>query len=191
MTGAKYLGPFVSSYAVQQAVDEAVKVFMLPTCNRTFSYGGSRERPCLNYYIKQCCAPCSGRLKEADYNERLNQAIDFLTKGSAKTLSLLQQQMEEAAENLEFEKAARLQGPHHATHKMSDKQKVVMSRVEEQDVVALAQGPAAPASRCSALRAAASTTGSISFWTASTSPRRPGRNSCAGITPCGTRCPPR
>ena len=139
--GAKYLGPFVSSYAVQQAVDEAVKVFMLPTCNRTSSYGGSRERPCLNYYIKQCCAPCSGRLKEADYNERLNQAIDFLTKGSAKTLSLLQQQMEEAAENLEFEKAARLRDRINAIHKMSDKQKVVMSRVEEQDVVALAQGP--------------------------------------------------
>ncbi len=139
--GARYLGPFVSSYAVQQSVDEAVKVFRLPTCSRTFAYGSSKERPCLNYYIKQCCAPCTGKLKEEDYNERLSQAIEFLTEGSAKTLRLLEERMAEAAENLEFEKAARLRDRIQAIHKMSDRQKVVMSRVEEQDVIALAQGP--------------------------------------------------
>ena len=139
--GARYLGPFVSSYAVQQSVDEAVKVFLLPTCNRTFAYGECRERPCLNYYIKQCCAPCTGRMTEEEYNERLDAAIEFLTVGSAKTLKLLTARMEEAAENLEFEKAARLRDRIHAIQSMSNKQKVVMSRVEEQDVVALAQGP--------------------------------------------------
>ena len=139
--GARYLGPFVSSDAVQQAVDEAVKVFMLPTCNRPLAYGARRERPCLNYYIKQCCAPCTGKITEEEYGERLSQALEFLTQGSARTAKLLEEQMEQAAENLEFEKAARLRDRLQAIRRLSGKQKVVMSRVEEQDVVALAQGP--------------------------------------------------
>lgn len=138
--GARYLGPYVSSYTVKQAVDEANKIFLLPTCNRTFAYGVCKERPCLNHYIEQCCAPCTGRLKEADYNERVEQAVEFLTQGSAKTLALLTARMEQAAENLEFEQAARLRDRIAAIRKMTDKQKVVMSRIEEQDVVALAQG---------------------------------------------------
>lgn len=138
--GARYLGPYVSSYTVREAVDEACKVFQLPTCNKTFSYGGSRERPCLNHYIEQCCAPCTGKVKEKDYNERLNQAVEFLTQGSTKMVATLQQRMEEAAENLEFEKAARLRDRITAIKKIAQKQKVVMSRVEEQDVIALAQG---------------------------------------------------
>lgn len=139
--GARYIGPFVSSEAVQQSVDEAVKIFMLPTCNRALAYGECRERPCLNHYIQQCCAPCTGKIPEKEYSERLQQALDFLTQGSVKTLKQLEQQMQEAAEKLEFEKAARLRDRIHAIRRMSDKQKVVMSRVEEQDVLALAQGP--------------------------------------------------
>ena len=138
--GARYLGPYVSSYAVKQAVDEACKVFQLPTCNRQFAYGNSRERPCLNHYIEQCCAPCSGHIKEANYNEQLSQAVEFLTQGSAKMLATLTERMEQAAENLEFEKAARMRDRITAIKRMGDKQKVVMSRIEEQDVIAVAQG---------------------------------------------------
>lgn len=139
---ARYIGPYISSYAVREAVDEACKVFALPTCSRTFRRGGQTrtERPCLNHYIGQCCAPCSGRISEADYEERLSSAIEFLTKGSAKMLSLLHERMEEAAANLEFEKAARLRDRIAAIKRIGGKQKVVMSRVEEQDVIALAQG---------------------------------------------------
>lgn len=137
--GSRYLGPYVSTYTVKEAVDEANKVFQLPTCNRTFTYRGKGERPCLNHYIKQCCAPCTGKVKEEDYNERLNQAVEFLTQGSAKMLETLRQNMEEAAENLEFEKAARLRDRITAIKRIGQKQKVVMSRVEEQDVIAVAQ----------------------------------------------------
>lgn len=137
--GARYMGPFVSSFTVQEAVDEACRVFQLPTCNRTF-VKGKRERPCLNHYIQQCCAPCTGRVKESDYNERLNQALEFLTQGSEQMLKTLRARMEEAAENLEFEKAARLRDRIHAIERLGQKQKVVMSRVQEQDVIALAQG---------------------------------------------------
>ena len=138
--GAKYMGPYVSGFTVKEAVDEANRVFQLPTCNRSFEKG-KRERPCLNHYIQQCCAPCTGRVKEADYNERLNQALEFLTQGSEQMLKTLQARMEEAAEALEFEKAARLRDRIHAIERLSLRQKVVLSRVEEQDVIALAQGP--------------------------------------------------
>lgn len=139
--GAQYIGPFMSSYAIKQAVDEANKIFMLPTCSRTLAYGKrSGERPCLNHHIGQCCAPCTGKLSEKEYAERVEEAIEFLTQGSARTMATLQQRMEDAAERLEFEQAARLRDRINAIKKMSDRQKVVFSRVEEQDIIALARG---------------------------------------------------
>ncbi len=139
--GAQYIGPFMSSYAIKQAVDEANKIFMLPTCARTLAYGKrSGDRPCLNHHIGQCCAPCTGKVSEQEYAERVEEAIEFLTQGSARTMATLQQRMEEAAERLEFEQAARLRDRINAIKKMSDKQKVVFSRVEQQDVIALARG---------------------------------------------------
>ena len=139
--GAQYIGPFMSSYAIKQAVDEANKIFMLPTCARTLTYGKrSGDRPCLNHHIGQCCAPCTGKVSEQEYAERVEEAIEFLTQGSARTMATLQQRMEEAAERLEFEQAARLRDRISAIKKMSDKQKVVFSRIEQQDVIALARG---------------------------------------------------
>ena len=138
--GARYMGPYVSSFTVQEAVDEACRVFQLPTCSRVFAKG-KRERPCLNYYIQQCCAPCTGKIRESDYNERLNQALEFLSQGSEQMVKTLTARMEEAAENLEFEKAARLRDRIQAIERLGQKQKVVMSRIPEQDVIALAQGP--------------------------------------------------
>lgn len=140
--GARYIGPYVSSMTVQEAVDEANRVFQLSTCNKPLSYGKNRERPCLNHYIGLCCAPCTGKVREKDYMERVDQALEFLVQGSGKMLELLQERMEQAAENLEFEKAARLRDRIHAIQKLGQKQKVVMSRIQEQDVIALAQGPA-------------------------------------------------
>ena len=139
--GARYLGPYLSTYVVRETVDEANRVFQLSTCSRPLSYGKSRERPCLNHYIGQCCAPCTGRVREEDYAERVNQAVELLTQGSSKMVALLTERMEEAAENLEFEKAARYRDRVNAIRKIGQKQKVVMSRIEEQDVIAAAQGP--------------------------------------------------
>ncbi len=139
--GARYIGPFMSSYAVKQAVDEANKIFMLSTCSRALCHGKKGgERPCLNHHIRQCCAPCTGRVDPAQYQERVDQAVEFLTQGSTHTMATLQKRMEEAAERLDFEQAARLRDRISAIRKMSDKQKVVLSRVEEQDIIALARG---------------------------------------------------
>ena len=139
--GARYIGPYMSSYAIKQAVDEANKIYSLPTCSRALAYGKrGGERPCLNHHIGQCCAPCTGKVNPEAYQERVNEAVEFLTQGSARTMATLQQRMEEAAERLDFEQAARLRDRINAIKRMGEKQKVVLSRIPEQDVIALAQG---------------------------------------------------
>ncbi len=134
--GAAYIGPYKSSFYVKSAVEEANKIFMLPTCNRQFPRDFRKGRPCLNYHIKQCMAPCTGRVKLADYQESLNQALDFLKGGSSNSIRQLTAQMEEAAENLEFERAARIRDKIAAVKKMGDKQKVVANKVLDEDVIA-------------------------------------------------------
>lgn len=138
--GARYIGPYMSSFDLRQAIKETSAIFKLATCTHRLQYGKETVRPCLNAHIGLCCAPCTGKIREQAYAERVEDAIEFLTKGSAKTMAILTERMQEAAENLEFEKAARLRDRIAAIKRLSDKQKVVMSHVEEQDVIALATG---------------------------------------------------
>ena len=133
---AEYIGPYKSSYYVKSAVEQANKIFKLPTCNRRFPQDFRKGRPCLNFHIKQCMAPCTGRVKLADYKESLSQALDFLKGGSSNSIKLLTQQMEEAAENLEFERAASIRDKINAVKKMGEKQKVVVSKVLDEDIIA-------------------------------------------------------
>ena len=134
--GATYIGPYKSSFYVKTAVEEANKIFMLPTCNRKFPQDFRKARPCLNYHIKQCMAPCTGRVKVEEYRESMQQALDFLKGGSSNSVKQLTAQMEEAAENLEFERAARIRDKIAAVKKMGDKQKVVANKVLDEDVIA-------------------------------------------------------
>lgn len=134
--GATYIGPYKSSFYVKSAVEEANKIFMLPTCSRVFPRDFRKGRPCLNYHIKQCMAPCTGRVKLSDYQESLDQALDFLKGGSGNSIKQLTAQMEEAAENLEFERAARIRDKIAAVKRMGDKQKVVANKVLDEDVIA-------------------------------------------------------
>lgn len=141
--GARYIGPYMSSFGIKQAIDEANKVFGLPTCHRQFAYGRKplrTERPCLNHYIGQCCAPCTGRVTEADYAERVENALELILEGSAKIQETLRERMEKAAAELQFEKAADLRDRLRAVERMGERQKVVMSRVPEQDVLGHARG---------------------------------------------------
>lgn len=146
--GARYIGPFLSFWAVREAVDEARKIFLLPSCNRRFPQDLGKGRPCLNYFIKQCCAPCRGKVKEAEYAESVAEAVDFLTGGSAASVKQLTRKMEQAAENLEFETAAHLRDRLAAIRRITEKQKVVSAKVEEQDVIALAQSGLEGAAAC-------------------------------------------
>ena len=95
---------------------------------------------CLNYYIKQCCAPCRGHVKEREYRESVQEAVEFLRGGSNASVKLLTEKMNEAAEALEFERAAKIRDRLSAIKKVAEKQKVVSFKVQEQDVIALAQG---------------------------------------------------
>jgi len=138
--GANYIGPYVSSWATKESVDEALKIFRLPNCTRKFPQDIGKARPCLNYYIKQCCAPCRGKMSEAEYNEYVDEAIEFLRGGSGDCIREMTNKMNTAAESLDFERAARIRDRIAAIRRMGDRQKVVAARVPEQDIIALAQG---------------------------------------------------
>lgn len=133
---ATYIGPYKSSYYVKNAVDEAIKIFKLPSCNRRFPEDFGKGRPCLNYHIKQCFAPCTGKMSLKEYNEYVDAALEFLKGGSSASIADMTKEMNLAAENLEFERAAKIRDRISAVKKMNDKQKVVNISVEEQDVIA-------------------------------------------------------
>ena len=135
--GARYIGPYLSSFAIKQAIDEVNKLFELSTCRKPLAHRRACERPCLNHYIGQCCAPCTGKVTPEDYAERVEQAITFLTQGRQKLAALLRERMELAAEKLDFETAARLRDRLRAVEKLNASQKVVQSRVPHQDIMAL------------------------------------------------------
>ena len=133
-----YLGPYKNSFYVKDSVTQAQKIFRLPTCNRKFPQDFRKGRPCLNYHIKQCCAPCTGKVKLAQYNEYVDEALEFLKGGDTKTIKLLTEKMNIAAENLDFERAAKIRDQINSIKKMRDKQKVVNINVDDQDVIAYA-----------------------------------------------------
>ena len=134
---AEYLGPYTAGYSVTKAVEQAKKIYKLPTCNKTFPRDIGKERPCLNYHLGICCAPCSGKISLGEYLKNVDGAIEFLKFGSKQTIRNLTEQMENAAENLEFEKAAKIRDTIRSIEKVGNDQKVVSSTYKVQDVFAL------------------------------------------------------
>lgn len=135
--GAEYIGPYTGSYGITNAVDSAKKIFRLPQCGKIFPRDYKKSRPCLNFYIGQCAAPCAGKTTEQEHSQAIEQAIEFIVNGSGKVVEELTARMNEASENLEFEKAAKLRDKINAIKKVTEKQKVVAASVEEQDVFAV------------------------------------------------------
>ncbi len=139
-TSAEYLGPYMGNYSVTNVVEQASEIFLLPTCNKTFPKNINRNsRPCLSYFIRKCSAPCAGKISQKDYESNLAGAVDFIKGGSAETVKKLQSEMEEAAENLEFEKAAKLRDKIKAINRVAARQKVVVEGSINEDVFAIAQ----------------------------------------------------
>lgn len=136
---AKYMGPYTGNFSVTNAVDEAKEIFKLPTCSKSFPRDIGKSRPCLNFFISRCCAPCARKISEKDYEENLSQAIEFIKGGSKKTLANLNEKMLSASENLEFEKAAALRDKIKAIEKITSRQKVVCQNDKNQDIFAVAQ----------------------------------------------------
>ncbi len=133
---AEYIGPYYSSAVVKDTVATVRKVFKLPDCNRSFD---KYSKPCLNYHIGLCDAPCRANISAEQYNETVASAISFIKHGGEDMIALLNQKMTAAAERLDFEYAARLRDRINAIKKLGDTQKVVMCTHKNQDVICSAQ----------------------------------------------------
>lgn len=136
---ADYIGPFTSSYSVTQAVEQAKKIYRLPNCSKQFPRDIGKERPCLNHHIGICCAPCSGNVSQAQYKESFERAVSYLRGGGSESVSALTQEMNQASENLDFERAAILRDRIKAIRRITEKQKVVAGSIAHQDVIAAAE----------------------------------------------------
>ncbi len=135
---ADYIGPFTSGFTVKQAVEEANTIFMLPTCKKKFPRDFNKERPCLNRHIKRCMGVCEGNISSEEYKKIIAEAIDYLESGSKTTVAELTAQMEQAAEDLDFEKAARLRDRIAAITRLTAQQKILDYK-QEYDIVGAAQ----------------------------------------------------
>lgn len=138
--GATYIGPYTSGFSVKTAVEETLKIFKLPRCSKQFPRDYNKSRPCLNGFMDLCCAPCAGRISQAEYKKNVDDAVAFLKGGSVKAVKEMQKRMEDCAENLQFEEAAKLRDRIRAIQNIEEKQKVVKISAKEEDVFALAFG---------------------------------------------------
>lgn len=135
---SRYFGPYTSAAAVKDTIDLINKLYQLRTCNRNLPKECGSDRACLNYHIKQCAAPCQGNITQEQYQEQIRKALDFLNGSYQDTLKELEQKMQEAAEKLEFEEAARYRDLHNSVKQIASKQKITDSDGEDKDVIALA-----------------------------------------------------
>ncbi|MBD5116535.1 MAG: excinuclease ABC subunit UvrC [Ruminococcaceae bacterium] len=135
---AEYIGPYTSGYTVKQAVEEANRLFMLPTCTRKFPRDFGKERPCLNFHIGRCMGVCKGKISPEEYKKSVNQAISYIKNGSKQSIERLTKEMEEYAEKLEFEKAAKLRDRIAAIQKAELTQHIYSSKTTDYDIVAAA-----------------------------------------------------
>ena len=135
---ADYIGPFTSSYSVKQSVDEANKIFKLPQCTKSFPRDFGKGRPCLNFHIARCMGVCSGKVSQAEYDEAVRDALDFLNGDITKTIARLREKMDECATRLDFENAVKYRDRIRAIENMQSRQKVVTDSGESKDVFAVA-----------------------------------------------------
>ena len=134
--GARYFGPFASASSVRKTMDLLNKLFPYRSCTKTIT--GTDERPCLEYYINRCVAPCIGAVDREEYQEVVRQVILFLEGNTEEVLHTLRRRMAEVSEALKFERAAALRDQVRAIESVFESQKVVSTRNEDLDVLALA-----------------------------------------------------
>jgi excinuclease ABC, C subunit len=135
---AKYFGPYSGSFAVRETIDIIKRIFPIRTCTRAIG-GSARERPCLNYYIGRCLAPCQGDINREDYRGMMRDICLFLSGNQEELIKDLMEKMNNAAENMEYERAADYRDKINAIKQIQEKQKVISSAMEDEDVIAFAQ----------------------------------------------------
>lgn len=136
---SKYYGPYTSAAAVKDTIELLNKLFQLRTCNRSLPKEIGNDRPCLNYHIKQCLAPCQGYIGREDYRKQVSLALEFLNGNYNMILKDLEEKMKTAAESLDFEEAAKHRDLFNSVKQVSQKQKITDSVGEDKDIIALYQ----------------------------------------------------
>ena len=135
---ARYFGPYTSSQAVRHTIDLIHKLYHLRSCNRSLPRDIGKERPCLNYHIKQCDAPCQGYISREEYGKAVNEVLRFLNGNYDTVLGELEEKMNAASEALEFERAIEYRELISSVKKVAQKQKITDSSGEDRDVLAVA-----------------------------------------------------
>lgn len=136
---SKYFGPYSSAAAVKDTIELLNKLYMLRTCNRSLPREIGSDRPCLNYHIGQCTAPCQGYVSQEEYAEQIAEAMEFLNGNYKPVLKSLEERMKAAAEAMEFEEAARLRDLHISVKSVAQKQKINEGEGEDKDIIAMAR----------------------------------------------------
>jgi len=134
---AKYFGPFTAQSAVKETIDLLNKMFCFRTCNRSLPKEIGKDRPCLNYHIKQCNGPCQGYISQQEYRAKIDQALEFLSGNYNMILKDLEARMKASSEALEFEEAAKYRDLFQSVKQISQKQKITDKVGENKDILAL------------------------------------------------------
>ena len=135
---SKYFGPYTSAGAVKDTIELLNKIYHLRTCNRKLPEDTGRERPCLNYHIHQCEAPCQGYISKEDYRVKVDAVLEFLNGNYAPVIRELTARMSEASDAMEFEKAIEIRDLLSSVKQIAQKQKITNSDAEDRDIIALA-----------------------------------------------------
>ncbi|MDD6194431.1 MAG: excinuclease ABC subunit UvrC [Lachnospiraceae bacterium] len=137
---SKYFGPFTSAGAVKDTIDLVQKIYHLRTCNKKFPENFGKERPCLNYHMKQCPGVCTGKVSPQEYRESVEGALAFLNGSYQPVIQMLEEKMSKAAEEMEFEKAAEYRDLLGSVNACMQKQKITnANQADDKDIVAVAQ----------------------------------------------------
>ena len=138
--GAKYFGPYPNVYAVNDTLDIIRNLYPIRTCKINFDKDNRKHRPCLNYYIGRCLGPCQGNVDHDKYMEMIDEIIMFLSGKEEKLIEIIEDKMKKAAENLDFESAAKYRDQINSLKLILEKQKIVSSNLMDQDIIGMARG---------------------------------------------------
>lgn len=136
---SRYFGPYTSAGAVKDSLELIHKLYRIRTCSRSLPKDTGKERPCLNYHIHQCDAPCQGYISKEEYQESFKEAMDFLGGHYEPLLKSLEDKMYDASEKMEFEKAIEYRELLNSVKQIAQKQKITSSGREDRDIVAMAR----------------------------------------------------
>ncbi len=136
---SRYFGPYTSAGAVKDTIEMINKLYQLRTCNRNLPKDTGKERPCLNYHIHQCDAPCQAYITKEAYREKVDAALEFLNGDYTGIIKSLEEKMQQASEDLEFEKAIEYRELLSSVKQIAQKQKITHTNGEDKDIVALAK----------------------------------------------------